>query len=62
VNDDVNIIMEYSDVKSETDVKSELAEAISISTVKPKIRASRQNIFIVKKEMNSPRDAFGPTL
>jgi hypothetical protein len=45
VNDeDLNVVM-----KSETDLKSELGEAILISAVKPKIRSSRQNIFIVKK-------------
>jgi hypothetical protein len=45
--------MGYSDMKTETDLKSELAKAISISVAKPKTRASRQNIFIVeKKEIN----------
>jgi hypothetical protein len=40
-------------MKSETDLKSELAKAISISMAKPKIRARRKNIFpSLKKEMN----------
>jgi hypothetical protein len=47
VNGGVNVAMEYSDMKSETDRKSELAKAMSISTAKPKIRASRRNVFIV---------------
>jgi hypothetical protein len=32
--EDVNVSVEYSDIKSETDLKYELAEAISISTAK----------------------------
>jgi hypothetical protein len=35
-------------MKSEIDLKPVLTEAISISMAKPKIRASTQNIFIVK--------------
>jgi hypothetical protein len=33
--DDVNVV-KYSDMKSETDLKTELTKAISISTAKPK--------------------------
>jgi hypothetical protein len=29
--ENVNVVVEYSDIKSETDLKSELAKAISIS-------------------------------
>jgi hypothetical protein len=36
-------------VKSETELKSELAKAVSISSAKTKIRANRQNILVVKK-------------
>jgi hypothetical protein len=41
--EDVNIVVKYSGMKSETDLKYELAKH------KNKIRASRQNIFIVRK-------------
>jgi hypothetical protein len=34
--DDVNVAVEYSDMNSETDLKSELAKAISMSTAEPK--------------------------
>jgi hypothetical protein len=33
---DVNVVEDYSDIKSETDLKSELGKSISISTAKPK--------------------------
>jgi hypothetical protein len=38
-----------TDTKPETDLKSELAKAISISMPKPKSRQGNKNIFIVKK-------------
>jgi hypothetical protein len=44
--EDVHYAVEYSDMTSETDLKYELAKAISISTAK---KASRQNIFVVKE-------------
>jgi hypothetical protein len=34
---DVNVVVEYSDMKPETDLKSELAKAVSISINKTKI-------------------------
>jgi hypothetical protein len=34
--EDVNVVVEYFDMKSETDLKYELAKAIRISTAKPK--------------------------
>lgn len=44
---DVNIIVEYSSVKS-TDLKSELRQEISILTAKPKSRQA-ENIFIATR-------------
>jgi hypothetical protein len=44
----VDVVVEYSDMKSETDLKSELATASRFQS-KTKIRASKQNIFTVKK-------------
>jgi hypothetical protein len=42
-------VVEYSDMEPEIVLKPVLTEAIVVSTAKPKIWVSRQNIFIVKK-------------
>jgi hypothetical protein len=44
------IIVEFPDMKPETDLKSILAKAISISTAKEK--QAGKNIFVDKKEMS----------
>jgi hypothetical protein len=47
--EDVNVVVEYFDMKSETDLKSESAKAISISTAKPK-SGQADKIFSTLKE------------
>jgi hypothetical protein len=47
----VDVFVEYSDIKSETDLKSELAKAISISTTKPKSGQASSIFSLLKKEM-----------
>ena len=41
---------EYCDIKSATDLKSELAREISIPTAKPKSKQVDKNIFIFKNK------------
>ena len=43
----MNVAVEYSNRKLETDVKSEAEKEIQIFNGKIKIRTSRQNIFII---------------
>jgi hypothetical protein len=49
-DEDVRIAEENCDVKAETDLQSKLAKAIFYFSSEIENRASRQNIFIVKKE------------
>jgi hypothetical protein len=50
--EDVNVVVEYSDMKSETDLKSELAKAISTSTAKPKSGQADKIFSSLKKEIS----------
>lgn len=47
--EDVDVVVEYSNMKPETDLKSELAKPVSISMAKPKPGQANKYIFIVKK-------------
>jgi hypothetical protein len=49
---DVNVAVEYSDMKSETDLKSELAKAMSISSAKPKSGQADRMFSSLKREMS----------
>jgi hypothetical protein len=49
--EDVKVV-EYSDTKSETDLKYELAKAISISTAKPKSGQAHKIFSSIKKVMS----------
>jgi hypothetical protein len=49
---DVNVAVEYSNMKSETDKKSELGKAISISRAKPKSGQADTIFSLLKKEMS----------
>lgn len=61
-------VVKFSDMKSETDLKSEGAKAISISVGKKtptKNESNRQSIFILKKKKKNPAgstDALIPKL
>jgi hypothetical protein len=47
--EDVNVVVDYSDMKLETDLKSELAKAISISKAKPKSGQADTIFSLLKK-------------
>jgi hypothetical protein len=49
---DVNVVVDYSNMKSETDLKSELAKAISISRAKPKSGQADTIFSLLKTEMS----------
>jgi hypothetical protein len=49
---DEDVVVEYSDMKSETALKSELAKAIYISTTKSKSRHVGKIFLSFKKEMS----------
>jgi hypothetical protein len=50
--EDVNVAVKYSDMKSETDLESELAKAVSITTAKPKSGQAGKIFSSLKKEMS----------
>jgi hypothetical protein len=47
-----DIVVKYSDMKPETDLKSELVKAISISKAKPKSGQANEIFSSSKKEMS----------
>lgn len=56
---DRNAIVEYSNMKSQTDLGLIQSEQLSLSMVKPKL--SRQNTFIVKMEVSLQETIFPNT-
>ena len=45
---EVNVV-EHSEMRSETDLKSKLAKALSIATIRPKSGLADKIFFIIKK-------------